>query len=114
MEKRKVYKILFLCTGNSLDRFYEVVGKPVGAQADERCPPQSRVVREGSGTWCGSSGQCHGLHRAEKEEQRHGSDRDAHQEQVFRERKQPAHPGDERDAAPVPDDGVTGQVEQDG
>jgi hypothetical protein len=43
MEKRKVYKILFLCTGNSPDRFYEVVGKPVGVRISGDSIPLSRL-----------------------------------------------------------------------
>lgn len=46
------------------------------------------------------------LHRAEEEKQRDGRNRQTDQEHVFREREQPAHPGDERDTASVADDDV--------
>jgi hypothetical protein len=46
------------------------------------------------------------VHRTEEEEQRDGRDRQADQEYEFREREQPAHPGDERDTASVTNDYV--------
>jgi hypothetical protein len=54
------------------------------------------------------------LHCLEEEEQRNGGDRQADQEQVFREREEAAHPGDERDTAPVSDDDIARQIEQNG
>ena len=46
------------------------------------------------------------LRRAEEEEQRDWSDRQADQEHESREREQSAHPGDERDTASVANDYV--------
>ena len=54
------------------------------------------------------------LQGAEEEKQRDGCDRQADQEHVFREREQPAHPGDEPDTASAADDGVARYIERDG
>lgn len=70
-------------------------------------PLRQIAFRRGSG-FCVSSR----LHSPQEEDNRTGRDREADQEQVFREMKEPAHPGYKPDAPSAADEDVTGNVEQ--